>query len=497
MSNRSRREFLITTGTGLAAASLLVPGEAHAGRPASFRQALRTRKNVTSPAAKNDLASLSKGVAEMRKLVTTAPKDPRGWVLQSFIHGNCTQFTKCQHGSWFFAPWHRSFIYYFEQLIQHFSGDPKFALPYWDWSRTTSVPGTFYGTGNPLNDILSIRSSSCPSAPTVGRGRSATEKFSTSDLATYVGSTVINTMQDNSDFDTYGGGGPSNPGTGELEWRPHNFVHRWVGGTKFSNMVQTFSPLDPIFWLHHCNIDRLYSNWLSRPQHVPPSDAAWQKKSFQDFFDKDGKPAGSEFTCGQTVDSTVMNYTYDEVLELPDILTNVKLTGPVKVEVVASVAATKATRQGNVLAFVSDAAPSPDTRKFMNAAALRAGSYIARLRIEGVKSPAQQNTAVHVFLGSGITVDTPTSAPGYAGSFTFFDGLGGASEASHEHSTRNVLINVSDTLKRLYGDTSLPAGANVTVSLVTRPLYTGVSAFATVEQVQPDRVQLDVVNLRA
>jgi tyrosinase len=218
--------------------------------------------------------------------VTAKPSDPRGWLLQAFIHGDCDGFTHCQHGNWFFAPWHRSFLYYFERLIQHFSGDQNFALPYWDWSRTPGVPASFYASGNPLDDVLSIRSS-CSSAPTAGRGRSVTDRFSSSDLNTYVGSSVVNRIQQNPDYATYGG---DSTGAGELERTPHNFIHRWVGGAKSSNMVQFFSPLDPIFWMHHCNIDRLYSNWLARPKHVPPADTTWQKTSFNDFFDQDGKP---------------------------------------------------------------------------------------------------------------------------------------------------------------------------------------------------------------
>jgi tyrosinase len=491
MSRRSRREFLITTGAGMAV-SLLPPtsGLAHETR-APFAASSRTRKNVTSVAAKNDLASLGKGVAEMRKLATANRSDPRGWILQAFIHGDCTGFTHCQHGNWFFPPWHRSFLYYFEQLIQHFSGDATFALPYWDWSRTHGVPASFYASGNPLDDILSIRPS-CSSAPTAGRGRSVAERFSASDLSTFVGSSVINRIQQNPDYATYGG---SSSGAGELEGTPHNFIHRWVGGAKSSNMVQAFSPLDPIFWMHHCNIDRLYSNWLARPKHFPPADTTRQNRSFNDFFDPDGKPAGSAFTCGATVDSNVMGYVYDEIMEVPSRLTAAPRPFRVNVEVIGSVAASKATKQAGVLTFVSDAIPTSEARLGMNAAAIGIVDYAARLRIEGVKRPAQQNTGVHVFLGPGITRDTPISAPGYVGSFTFFDDLQGGS-AGHSHDgAKNVLLNASEALKRLYGDTSLPVGSNVTVSLLTRPLYTGVKAFATLEEVQPERVQLEVVSL--
>jgi len=42
-----------------------------------------------------------------------------------------------------------------------------------------------------------------------------------------------------------------------LEGRPHGSVHMFVYGS----MSDMFSPDDPLFWLHHCNIDRLYRFW--------------------------------------------------------------------------------------------------------------------------------------------------------------------------------------------------------------------------------------------
>lgn len=486
--SKSRREFLITAGM-CAAVGLLSPRMGLAqGTSAPQASQLRTRKNVASPAAQNDLLSLRQGVEAMKNLIATNPKDPRGWILQAFIHGDCQQFTQCQHGNWYFPPWHRSYIYYFEQLIQFFSNNPAFALPYWDWSRTHGVPASFYG--NPLDDTVSV-SSTCGGAPPSGRGRSVRDQFSPGDLNTYVGTTVINLIQKNPDFATYGGG---NPGRGALEGTPHNFIHRWVGGVKVSNMAQTFSPLDPIFWMHHCNIDRLYSDWLARG-YAPPRETAWGDKSFNDFYDKNGNQVGKEFTSSMTVDSKVMGYVYDQLLvDMPLALAR-RAPAAGKQEVVESVAASKGTLKAGVLSFVTDAPLTANTRQFMNAAAVGTGDYVVRLRIEGVKTPKQQNTGVQVFLGPDVTAETPITAPGYVGSFTFFDGHG---EGGHQHDgPSSVLLNASEALKRLYGDTSLPVGANLSVSFVTRALFEGVDAFATVEEIQPDRVQIDVVNLNS
>jgi hypothetical protein len=364
------------------------------------------------------------------------------------------------------------------------------------------VPASFYGAGNALDDDLSLKNPPsppviCSNAPTAGRGVAPTTQFTQGDLDTYVGLRKINEIQSNPDYATYGG---ASFGTGALEATPHNFIHRWVGGIagggrKVSNMVQTFSPMDPIFWLHHCNIDRLYSNWLARGFRPPSTVPAWRDKSFNDFYDKDRRRVGAEFTCGMTVNSEVMGYVYDTLLAMPRTLATESVRSG-KEEVRGTVSASKAVAKAGVLSFVTDAAPSTETRQFLNAAAVGAADHVVRLIIHNVKKPKEQNTSVHVFIGPNVTAETPITAPGYVGSFTFFEGELEGDAGGHHHG-RTVLFNASDALRDLYGDTSLPEGVNLTVSLVTRPLTAGVKSFATVEEVRPDRIQIDVVDLDA
>jgi tyrosinase len=50
--------------------------------------------------------------------------------------------------------------------------------------------------------------------------------------------------------------------TSALEDGPHNSVHMWVGGTMSNIMI---SPTDPLFWMNHAQVDRLWSLW--QPAH--------------------------------------------------------------------------------------------------------------------------------------------------------------------------------------------------------------------------------------
>jgi tyrosinase len=40
----------------------------------------------------------------------------------------------------------------------------------------------------------------------------------------------------------------------------HNQVHRWIGGDK----APASSPNDPVFFLHHANVDLLWESWMDR-----------------------------------------------------------------------------------------------------------------------------------------------------------------------------------------------------------------------------------------
>lgn len=55
------------------------------------------------------------------------PEDARSYNNMALIHQN-----HCQHGWERFLPWHRIYLYEFEQVIQEFC--PDVTLPYWDWT---------------------------------------------------------------------------------------------------------------------------------------------------------------------------------------------------------------------------------------------------------------------------------------------------------------------------------------------------------------------------
>ena len=59
-----------------------------------------------------------------------------------------------------------------------------------------------------------------------------------------------------------------------LEGLPHNKVHNYIGGVgpldpgPYGYMTNFLSPLDPIFFLHHANFDRLWDVWTRKQKHL-------------------------------------------------------------------------------------------------------------------------------------------------------------------------------------------------------------------------------------
>ena len=227
-------------------------------------------------------------------------------------------WTRCQHVSWAFLPWHRWYLFYFERIVAAtvlaLGGPSDWALPYWNYSDASNqdamrLPPAFAsatmpdGSANPLFVVSRARGNN---GGFVGRPVDV-------DLSTCL------TEPDYPAASTGGGGGFGGPKkfqhagqlgdpVGELERVPHGSMHNRVGGFMADF---TLAALDPIFWLHHANIDRLWVVWLkSDPGHVNPPDASWLNTPF-DFRDENGNPVTN--TAAGAVDTIPLGYDYDDV----------------------------------------------------------------------------------------------------------------------------------------------------------------------------------------
>lgn len=74
----------------------------------------------------------------------------------------------------------------------------------------------------------------------------------------------------------------------QVSGRTHNSGHNFIGG----HMSGAFSPNDPVFWLHHSNVDRLWANWqANRLAAVPGSGPEEHYPPPEEESPFDGEPA--------------------------------------------------------------------------------------------------------------------------------------------------------------------------------------------------------------
>ncbi|HEU0036628.1 MAG TPA: tyrosinase family protein [Kofleriaceae bacterium] len=144
-----------------------------------------------------------------------------------------------QHTNARLLPWHRVFLHLFEEALHNYH--PDVCVPYWDWTQDSEhhVPDWLAGflptVHTPTRTIQVVRSPG-----------------SEAQLASIVSGTAGALSM--TTYDQF-----SAPINGI-----HGGVHIWCGGTMSDASV---SPADPVFWLHHANLDRLWWRWYNDAAH--------------------------------------------------------------------------------------------------------------------------------------------------------------------------------------------------------------------------------------
>jgi tyrosinase len=468
----SRRAFLVA---GVAAAgSLTAPrtGASGGGQPATAR--VRKEVNSLTP---DEVTAYRTAVKVLRE---RGSADPKGWRAQALIHNGY-----CPHGNWFFLPWHRAYLYYFEELCRQAIGpDSTFALPYWDWTNNPYLPPAFWGVGDPLSDPSREIDPNDPIPPE------------------FVGPTVINNILAITDFETFASGKaltqrPFTPPfgfTGQLEGVPHNNVHTQIGG----NMATFMSPLDPIFWLHHANIDRLWTEWDRLHPGAGPADPDWLDFELNTFTDTAGTEVRRKVS--ELLTTYQLGYRYDtQPAEAPTLVKALKKGGPTVREgfTAAVQPAALATSVSPLSERVALAAP---LREHLTAAArAERRAQTIQLIVRDVPVPENQRFRVRVFLNcKEPNARTPVGDPTYVGTFSFFDpphdhpapagkGHGGGKEAQAAPATRSFVFDISEVVRRLDRAGLYRAEDDLKVSLVPVPLRRAESLLAPVK---PGKIEI-------
>jgi len=296
----SRREFIGAAGLGIglgmtlpgatSQAQQVYPSPQYPPDPPPEYPQLRVRPNIAS-LGEQQLAALKTGVSVMKSRPAT---DPTSWSFQANIHGTLGPvtsplFNQCEHGTIQFLTWHRGYIYFFERILRLASGDPTLNLPYWDWTTAPALPSAYRSpadeASNPLYD----------GTRQINNGAQLPSSVVVDDLNTALGFIDFSTP-------VFTGFSPS------LEGSPHGAVHTLIGGNM--GFVPTAAN-DPIFWLHHCNIDRLWNRWLNQDAgRADPSDSAFLNQTYS-YADENGQTV--TLRVADMLTSAQLGYRYDSV----------------------------------------------------------------------------------------------------------------------------------------------------------------------------------------
>jgi hypothetical protein len=125
-----------------------------------------------------------------------------------------------------FLPWHRVYVLRMEELLR--SKKPGLSIPYWNYAEEEQRPDWVWQPPQVVRDT-----------PGAGTPSGSLPSWA------YVNNLVNNTTA-YTDF------------TSNLEVNAHNDVHNWCNGT--ISTPETAAK-DPIFWLLHSNVDRIWDAW--------------------------------------------------------------------------------------------------------------------------------------------------------------------------------------------------------------------------------------------
>jgi peroxiredoxin/N-acetylneuraminic acid mutarotase len=306
---------------------------AEKGAPSAGQKKLSTRYNVNSPQGQAMLAKYARAIEIMRQLpdydthswtwwwnthwikgppaflwdfsrkkktevIASLPPDKQAFAEAVWNGCQAHPYNPSdpeQYQQWYFLPWHRLMLYQFEGVIREVLHDEDFTLPYWNPV-----------TGNPADLVL----------PAVFRDPGTTLYDGTRWPWVNGGERIdtlwrdwlsLDCLNEKLYIDSPTGSLGFNP---RMDQNPHFFTHIAIGGD-----MADFATVggDPLFYLHHCNLDRIWESW-NRLGNSNPTDPKYLNRKFA-FGDRSGKRADLAVSAGDRV--AQLGYEYDAYEKAP------------------------------------------------------------------------------------------------------------------------------------------------------------------------------------
>ncbi|MDQ3206811.1 MAG: tyrosinase family protein [Pseudomonadota bacterium] len=316
-----------------------------------------------------------------------------------------------------FLPWHRMFVLFFEGMVREVTGRPDFTLPYWNYTspdpaKRGVLPAAFRMPNDPVYGVL------------YRPNRTARANNGTPIHEAQPGDVMDISQQ--MALPNYTTSGAVQGFCRAVDSSIHGRIHVLVGTS--SNMGSVpFAGRDPLFWVHHSNIDRIWASW-NRNGGVNPTEPSWASNEFV-FADSKGNRVQSALK--DYFDTEKLGYSYDDYIPAPMSQASLYM-GALSASKNASgpkrVGQAKSTEMGRRPVQVDLRAITPDpsaTVLGLDPARPQARTYLILKDLHTWKQP---EALYHVYL-------TPTPGMGgvkrgaYAGDINFFDA------EFHDHGT--------------------------------------------------------------
>ncbi len=250
------------------------------------RAAPRVRKNYTALSAAEKAAFVDACI----KLKAIDPGATNNGLLgwDDFVKMHANNLGSAHQGSAFLA-WHREFLLRLEDALRATApANAGVTIPYWDWTAAAGFPASLTafigGDGDPAGTQYKVTTGpfahatgnwtiNVPAGTPPELRRRFGFSVGTLPTAGQVTTALGLTIADTSPWSTTSNNSFRNVLEG---WRPtsdapglHNRIHVWVGGSwtvsgspvKGTMYPTSTAPNDPVFFLHHANVDRLWCKW--------------------------------------------------------------------------------------------------------------------------------------------------------------------------------------------------------------------------------------------
>ena len=436
---------------------LLVPGLGAQPKPPLIRHAVGTPEGQ---------AMLTKYAEAVRRMSAPAVArgSPRSWTFQWYTHampmgkqagldgvyGAGTSRLKTLASSvWYtcqahipgtnpamFLPWHRMYLLAFENVVRAVLNDQTFTLPYWDYTRpeNRSIPALFRTPGQAGSPLF--RANRNTGAVNINAG-DPMDKISSGD------------PQRQNAYSLEAMGRPTySGGTGfcsTLDQGLHGNVHTGIGdGTNMGRVPSAAN--DPVFWLHHCNIDRIWAGWNA-------GGGVNQIGAGKFMFaspDEAGSPV--EWEAAAVGDLAAMGYQYDDLPKRP--------AGPISAGTAGGPPRTLATGGSATVdrpvSVTLRALPVDGAISGSVASATATGRVLLVLR--DLTANLSPDTLYEAFLDLDLDAKPAERKARYLGTFSFF----GASEG-HAHGGDGPSFDITERLAELRQRGMLKAETKVTI----------------------------------